>query len=87
MGYGTRPNRLGGDIRTYWPDDTEDTMYIEGITCPTLADLLNKAQEKWPGITPDKIQISGEKIHTDCLGYDLYDPTDWTDFIILTKTE
>jgi hypothetical protein len=87
MGYGTRGGSLGHTIRTFWPDDDENTLHIESNTCPTLAVLLEKAQEKWPGVELHNIRISAEKIHTDCLGYDLYDSSDWTDFIILTKVE
>jgi len=88
MGYGTRPGTLGHTIRTFWPDDTDTTMYIQTSYCviPTLADLLQKIYEKWPGASLDNIEISAEKIHTDCLGYDLYDAGDYTDFLLITKT-
>lgn len=85
MGYGTREGGLGGKIRTYWPDDTDNTMYIDTSIPLSLAELMERAQEKWPGITPDQIKISSEEIQTDCLGYDAYDPMDYTDFIILEK--
>lgn len=87
MGYGTRKGKFGGEIQTFWPDDDENRMYIECDKSPTLGDLLFKAQEKWPGVPIANIQITGEKIHTDCLSYDLYDAGDYTDFIILTKSD
>lgn len=82
MGYGTRD----GGIRTFWPDDDENTLYLDSTLFLSLQELLEKAQEKWPGISLTEIQISAEKIHTDCLGYDLYDPIDYTDFIVLRRT-
>lgn len=88
MGYGTRKGGIGGDIRTFWPDDDENTLHIEaGFCCnpPSLQELLDNAQQKWPGTPLGQIQISAEHIHTDCIGYDRYDPSDYTDFIILKK--
>lgn len=82
MGYGTRNN---GTIRTFWPDDTENTLHISSDASLNLEELLFKAQKKWPGISLDQIQISADKIHTDCLGYDMYDSSDYTNFIILEK--
>jgi hypothetical protein len=88
MGYGTRDGRLGHTIRTYWPDDSDDTMYIQTSDCapPTLAELMAKIEEKWPGTSAANIQIDCDEIQTDCLGYDSYDPIDHTNFIIITKT-
>lgn len=85
MGYSTRPNNTGGIIRTFWPDDTDKTMFIQENTPLTLADLLQDIYEKWPGTSLENITISSENIHTDCLGYDLYDAGDYTDFILITK--
>lgn len=88
MGYGTRPGILGHTIRTYWPDDGPDTMYIQVSDCGThtLAALQEMIEEKWPGASAENIQIDCAEIQTDCLGYDLYDATDHTNFIIITKT-
>ena len=84
MGYGKRD----GSIQTFWPDDTENKMYIDAgwmASGTSLQELLEKATEKWPGISLADITISAEHIHTDCLGYDLYDPGDYTEFIILSR--
>lgn len=85
MGYGTRGGGLGGKIQTFWPDDTDEVMHIQSGYGARLQELLEKAQEKWPGISLDQIEISAEHIHTDCLGYDRYDAGDYSDFIILRK--
>jgi len=81
MGYGIR----SGTIRTFWPDDTDSTIYIATYTSLTLEELMDKIDDKWPGASRSNITISSEKIHTDCLGYDLYDPGDYTDFIVITR--
>lgn len=82
MVYSTRP---GTEITDFWPDNTDDTIYIvSGYTDNNLASLLEKAKEKWPEATLEDLDISSEKIHTSCIYYDLYDGSDYTDFIIIT---
>lgn len=83
MGYSTRP---GTKIQDFWPDDTDTEMYIQSDSVSSLQDLLDRAREKWPDASMGQIRITAEEIHTACLGYDLYDPIDYTDFIILTKS-
>lgn len=81
MGYSYRNN---GQIKDFWPDDDENTIYrVSGSD--SLQDLLTLAQEKWPGVSLEDIQITSEKIHTSCLTYDLYDSSDYTEFVILTR--
>lgn len=83
MGYTTRP---GTQIRDYWPDNTDTKIYIHCDTAaPTLAEILQEIEEKWPGSSAENIRISAEKIHTHCLGYDLYDPMDYTNFLVIEK--
>jgi hypothetical protein len=85
MGYGTRDGQLGHSIRTFWPDDTDTEMYIDAGHENTLAELIEKINDKWPGASMSNITMSAEHIHTDCLGYDLYDPGDYTMFIVITR--
>jgi len=83
MGYSTR---TGTRIRDFWPDDDTNTIYITSDSSPSLADIIEQARDKWGAdVSLDDIEITSEKIHTHCLGYDLYDPSDYTDFIIITK--
>lgn len=83
MGYSTRNN---GQIRTYWPDDTDNKLYISTENSVTLEDIIYRAKQKWgKDISFKDLFISSEHIHTDCLGYDLYDFMDWTTFITITK--
>ena len=85
MGYGTRPGTLGHTIRTFWPDDTDTEMYLDASQIWTLDEIKKRIDEKWPGASSENILFSAEKIHTDCLGYDLYDSGDYTDFIIIRR--
>lgn len=72
-----------GSITNFWPDDDKDTMYLHDCSGLPLSHLIEKAQEKWPGIDLDNIDISAEKIHTRCIYYDLYDGGDYDNFIVL----
>jgi hypothetical protein len=73
-------------IESFWPDDDKDTLYIEqGCSCSfeyireRMLEHFGKCMEM------EDFTIRGEKIHTDCLGYDLYDPGDYTNFIIIER--
>lgn len=73
-------------IKDYWPDNDENTLYLSG-SC-TLSDVLNAAKEHFGDrYDEDFITIEAEHIHTSCLTYDLYDPSDFTDFIIVSLDE
>ena len=82
MGYGTRD----GSIRTFTPDDTDTEKYIRSLDgLYSLGDILNIAREKWgENIGLDDITITAEYIHTDCLGYDGFDRSDWDNYLVLT---
>ena len=89
MGHGTRPGNLGHTIGTFWPDEDEKSFYISDSA--TLKDIMERAAEKWPLLQQDqligRLSIDAEHIHTDCLGYDRYDGTDWTNFLHITLRE
>jgi hypothetical protein len=85
MGYGYRTGFPGGDIKTFWPDDTDTEMYLDASNSWSLSDIHAHIEEKWPGASMENIQLSSEKIHTDCLGYDLYDAGDYTMFIVIRR--
>lgn len=57
---------------------------MEGIS---FTDLIEKIKGKWPDASMDDIDISTEYIHTDCLGYDQYNPCDYTNYIVLEKKQ
>lgn len=83
MPYGTRNN---GQIQTFWPDDTEDEFYLDYST--SIKDILERIEAKWgKDIDPDKVQVGFDYIHTDCLTHDLYDPSDYTKFLRVSRSE
>ena len=82
MGYSIRP---GTQIRDFHPDDTDTEMYISSDFFLDLKELQEKINEKWPGASAENIDITSEYIHTHCLGYDCYDPGDYTNFIVIRR--
>jgi hypothetical protein len=60
-------------------------MYLDATQTWPLSDILARIEEKWPGSSSDRIKISSMEMNTDCLGYDSYDPSDWTEFLIIEK--
>lgn len=85
MGYGKRNGQFGNVIQTFWPDDTNDTMHLDASQIWSLTDINARIQEKWPGASTDQFIMEAAEIQTDCIGFDRYDPIDWTAFIIIRK--
>jgi hypothetical protein len=74
-----------GSITNFWPDDTDDMLYIQDSYGISLIEIISKATEKWPGVRLDDLEISAEYIHTHCIYYDLHDSGDYTNFIVIKK--
>jgi len=76
-------------LRAFRPDDTDDEFYIS--CSASLADIIDRCGEKWPGIpiieiiSMEQIEIDPMYIHTDCLGYDLYDAGDYTNYLCIRR--
>jgi hypothetical protein len=84
MPYFTRKHKHG-ETRHYRPDDDENTIFIEGSFGVSLKEIQDRIHEKWGCVDPDKIIIEPRHIHTDCLGYDSYDSSDYTDYLMITR--
>jgi hypothetical protein len=80
MGYIKRP---GTEIWDFTPDDTDTEMYIMSDLYYSITELLEMARAKWSDASLDNIKIASQRIHTHCIYYDLHDPTDYTDYLIL----
>jgi len=76
MGYTNKGNN-------FWPDDTDTEMYLNSDMTNNLPYILNRIKEKWPKDNLENIEISAEYIHTDCIGYDRYDASDYTKFLLI----
>lgn len=72
-------------IRTFWPEDDERNFYIAREV--TLEQILERAAQKWPGKSLSQIKIEAEYTHTNALDYDLFDASDYTNFIHVSLTD
>lgn len=83
MGYYTASNKT----KTFRPDNTKDKIYIEGSMRYTFSELFDIASEHFEKDYNllDNIAISAEHIQTRCIGYDIYDPDDYDDFIVMER--
>jgi hypothetical protein len=82
MGFKTRKH-AGGEIKSFTPDDTEDIFHVQSSI--TLGDLIDRITSKWPDADFAKIEIEATYVHTDCIGYDLYDSSDYSNYLMITK--
>lgn len=81
MGYYTRPD----GVKCFEPDDTDNTFYMRGYYDGLpLSEILEQTKEKWPNASFDDVNIASEYIQTRCIGYDLYDPSDYDCFLVIT---
>ena len=77
--------RAGTQIRDFTPDDTAETLYLDSSCSWALSDLLERARQKWgEAIAVDDLSIEADYLHTHCLGYDRYDPSDYTKYLVIT---
>lgn len=68
--------------RSFEPDETDSEFYVATHGTTSLSGILERARNKWgQDIDIEEIQIQAEYIHTECLGYDCYDPGDYTNYI------
>ncbi len=78
--------RNDGAITDFWPDDTNDTIYLTDKH--TLGELIDIAIAKFkPNFRIDRVEITSEFIHTSCLTYDSTDLNDYTCFTVIRLTK
>lgn len=85
MTHGTRNN---GQIRTFWPDDTDSKFYI--ARGESMEELMLRIKAKWPDMDLSNlgdIQITTEYIQTDCLSHDMWDACDYTCFLVIERVK
>lgn len=82
---------LEGSIRCFDPDNDENTLYVNcgsyGGSSFDLEHILDLARDHFgnPELALNEISIGAEHIHTRCLGHDQHDPTDHTNFLVITR--
>jgi hypothetical protein len=74
--------------RCFTPDNTSDILYLRADSGYTIEDLRDYAATHFQHdhLQEEDIQIGAEYIHTECLGYDRYDPDDYTLYLTITLT-
>lgn len=76
-------------VKTFWPESTPDTLYINASTgCYSMLTLMIIAEDYFGKSTDvERFNIDVENIHTNAITYDLHDASDWTLFYVLTRPE
>lgn len=72
-------------METNYPKDDEKTIYLEDNGGISFEQISNSIKEKWGEVNPKLIEITSEYRHVTCLTYDLYDPTDYQNYIIINN--
>lgn len=70
---------------TYWPEDNSEQMYILGSSQHSLAAIITMCKDKWPETDFNDLVFESEYIQVRGIGYDLHDPSDYTEFIIISR--
>lgn len=84
MGYSTDSR----GIRSFWPDDDKDTLHLQSFGGLSFDYIKEKMQQHFGAcMEMEDFSIDADRIHTDCIGYDLYDPSDYTNFLIITRNK
>lgn len=70
----------------HWPENTDTKLFIlaDSANTTNVEDVLRAIEEKWPAAYMCDVMISSENIQLHSLGYDLHDPSDYANFIVLT---
>ena len=69
--------------RDCFPVDTDDSFWIANDV--QLTELIERVQEKWPGVSLADVNIEPVKHHQYSVTYDLYDSSDYVDYLFVRK--
>lgn len=74
------------DVKTNYPVNDENNIYIESYYEPSLTDIVNIINKNWGSdVNFDDVKIEAEHRHVRCLGYDLYDSGDYETYIHISR--
>jgi len=74
------------EIYDDYPESDKNTLYIPSNGCLTLDALVSIAKDHFGhDVDLSDLEVEGAKLHTRCVTYDLYDPNDWDDYIIISR--
>lgn len=68
-----------------FPVETEKGFWIETSCEVSLSTVLEKVQEKWPGVSLDDVSIEAVNHHQYATGYDLHCPGDYVQYLYIEK--
>lgn len=74
-------------IRHFMPDDTANVLHLASDYTEYSFDEIEQRIKAHFGEDAELTQftIEADYIHTSCIGYDLYDPGDYTKYLIIRK--
>lgn len=74
-------------IKNFEPTNDKNTLYIFSGHGGFSFDELNKSIRDHFGedIDFDTLSIASEYIHTRCITYDLYDPADYDNYLVVSR--
>jgi hypothetical protein len=74
-------------INCFTPDNTPEKLYIHcDYSDVSFKELSESMTEHFgPKLNLDEYSISAENIHTHAIGYDLYEPGDYSIFLCITR--
>lgn len=67
------------------PENTDTRLYIPDFEAKTLQDVLDEITKHFGDCDLNDLEIESENIQIACFGYDLYDPLDWSRYLVITK--
>jgi hypothetical protein len=82
-----RPGSGPFEIYDDYPESDENTLYIPTNSMSVTLDALMSLAKDHFGHDVDfsSLEVEGHELHTRCVTYDLYDPSDWDDYIIVSR--
>jgi hypothetical protein len=77
--------RATDGTKSFTPDDTPQRLHLNANISPSVAEIVGLAQNHFgEDVDLDCVSIEAKHIQTSCLGHDVYDPSDYTDFFVLS---
>lgn len=71
-------------IDCFEPDNTESILYIDSACGHDFSDIIERIEKHFKiQFDPSKFLIYSEHIHTYCIYYDMYDASDYANYIVI----
>ena len=86
MGYQYRYEK-NGEATNCFPVDTSTELWIEMHGDKSILDLFERAKEKWPNKDFSEITMDVVNHHQYSIYYDLYDNSDYVQYLVLCVDE